>query len=123
MKRTRCHLYLLSANQVLLLVAATCCGLGATKSVWGQSISVRPQDGIADERLAIRLTGLKPKEPVVIRASMQDAEGKLWQSYAGGSQPRKDVNKVQIVRSLEDLLKKGGYRVIPSAVSMPEQGM
>ncbi len=83
MRRTHCHLYRLSVNQVLLLVAAACCGQGAAKPVWGQSISVRPQDGIVDERLAIRITGLKPKEPVIIRASMQDAEGRLWQSYAG----------------------------------------
>ena len=48
-----------------------------------QMIKVEPKDGLADERLTIQVTGLKPKQPVIIRASMKDADEQLWQSHAG----------------------------------------
>lgn len=48
----------------------------------GQAIVVHPLDGMMDERLAVAVTGLKPRQPVIIRASTQDADGRLWQSHA-----------------------------------------
>lgn len=51
--------------------------------VTGQTLSVQPPEAMMDERLAIKATNLKPHQPVVLRASVQDAEGKLWQSFAG----------------------------------------
>lgn len=57
--------------------------LSGTLLVRGQAIVVHPRDGMMDERLAVTVTGLKPRQPVIIRASMQDADGRLWQSYAG----------------------------------------
>jgi len=66
----------------LLFVLAVCCSLGAIP-VQGQVIEVRPQDGMMDERLMIIINGLQPRQPATVRASMQDAEGRLWQSFAG----------------------------------------
>ena len=36
-----------------------------------------------DEPITIRIIDLKPQQPIIVRASTQDADGKLWQSYAG----------------------------------------
>jgi hypothetical protein len=64
-----------------LLLLAAC--LGACLCARGQTLVVRPQDALMDERVAVRVADLKPRQPVVIRASTQDADGKLWQSFAG----------------------------------------
>ncbi len=49
----------------------------------GQTLSVNPADSLVDETLSIRVSSLKPNQPVIIRVSAQDANGKLWQSFAG----------------------------------------
>jgi dienelactone hydrolase len=67
--------------RALLCVLLAC--LSANVFVLGQTLVVQPQDGMMDERLYLSITHLKPRQPVIVRASTQDAEGKLWQSYAG----------------------------------------
>ena len=57
--------------------------VGLAPSVRGQTISVEPRDGLIDERFEVRVTGLLPHAPLVIRASMNDADGNVWQSWAG----------------------------------------
>lgn len=52
-------------------------------NAFGQRIEVLPKDGLVDQRLMIRVSGLKPGQPVIIRASMKDIDGNLWQSHAG----------------------------------------
>jgi dienelactone hydrolase len=66
-----------------LLVFLVCLGINAVPSACGQTLVVQPRDGMADERLAIRIANLKPRQPIVVRASTKDADGKLWQSHAG----------------------------------------
>jgi dienelactone hydrolase len=64
-------------------VLLVCLGINAASFVCGQTLAVQPRDGTADERLAVRIDDLKPRQPVVVRASTKDADGKLWQSHAG----------------------------------------
>jgi dienelactone hydrolase len=72
----------LSPRRLLALTLA-CFSLSATLRVHGQAIIVRPQDGMIDGPTTVRVAGLKPRQPVVVRASTKDADGRLWQSYAG----------------------------------------
>jgi hypothetical protein len=48
-----------------------------------QTLQITPADSLMDEPLSIRISALKPNQPVIIRATTQDANGKLWQSFAG----------------------------------------
>ncbi len=52
-------------------------------NAFGQTIEVSPKDGLVDQRLMIRVFGLKAGQPVIIRASMKDIDGNPWQSHAG----------------------------------------
>ena len=82
-----------SVARLLLFTVLLYLGVNGTLSVRGQTINVHPRDGMMDERLAINITGLKPRQPVIVRASAQDADGRLWQSYAGFfADPRGTVN-------------------------------
>jgi dienelactone hydrolase len=47
-----------------------------------QTITVSPQRIMADEPALIRVSGLRPAEPVVIRAELTDGGGNLWTSRA-----------------------------------------
>ena len=67
----------------LLVLALACLGAGVTHRAHGQAVVVQPQDGMIDGPISVRVTGLKPRQPVVVRASIKDADGKLWQSHAG----------------------------------------
>jgi dienelactone hydrolase len=49
----------------------------------GQKLSINPLDSLVDELLQIKITGLRPRQPVIIRASITDSNDKHWQSYAG----------------------------------------
>jgi dienelactone hydrolase len=50
---------------------------------WGQTLIITPTDSVMDETLSIRVSSLPPNQPIIIRASTQDTNGKLWQSFAG----------------------------------------
>ena len=67
----------------LLALTLACFSLSATLRVHGQAIAVRPRDGMADGPADITVTGLRPRQPIIVRASTTDADGRLWQSYAG----------------------------------------
>ena len=78
--------YLRDASSIiraLAVVMLMCLGISATMCVHGQTFIVQPRDGMMDEPIAIRIIDLKPQQPIIVRASTQDADGKLWQSYAG----------------------------------------
>lgn len=68
-------------GRALLFLVQACAS--ADLFVNGQTLTVRPLDSLVDERLNLTVAGLKPNQPVIIRASTQDADGKLWQAYAG----------------------------------------
>jgi dienelactone hydrolase len=82
MKQVRRYCYP-RAIRSLFFVALLYFGANTAMSVHGQTLVVHPRDGMMDERLAINVINLQPQQPVIIRASIQDADGKLWQSYAG----------------------------------------
>lgn len=55
--------------------------------LWAQmstppKITVDPDFGLIDNRVAIRATGLGPNEPVTVRATMNDARKREWSSQA-----------------------------------------
>jgi len=60
-----------------LLLLFFCAGSSA------QTIEVQAETGLLDEVLRIQVTGLRPGQAVIVRASMPDGEGRLWQSHAG----------------------------------------
>ena len=68
-------------DRALPVVTAVLFGL--TFHVRGQTILVEPGDGMMDARFEVRVGGLVPRAPVIVRASMNDADGNLWQSWAG----------------------------------------
>jgi hypothetical protein len=72
-----------SVIRLLSLAALLYLGVNGTPPARGQLIVIHPRGGMMDERLTINVTGLKPRQPVIIRASTQDTDGRLWQSYAG----------------------------------------
>jgi dienelactone hydrolase len=53
------------------------------RGIRAQDIHIYPKDGLVDERLTIRVSGLSSNQPAIIRAQMKDIDGRLWQSYAG----------------------------------------
>jgi dienelactone hydrolase len=67
----------------LRIFTLACLGLSATLRVPGQAIDVQPRDGMMDGPIYVKVNGLKPRQPVVVRATAKDADGRLWQSYAG----------------------------------------
>src|SRR5262245_28713887 len=75
-------LFLLILVSVLVSVAAIACG---------QTLVVQPRDGMSDERLVMKISSLKPRQPVTIRAMTQDADGRLWQSFAGFYADRRGI--------------------------------
>jgi len=48
-----------------------------------QTLQVEPQKALVDAPLTIRVTGLAPGQPAILRAAVPDAEGRLWQAHAG----------------------------------------
>jgi dienelactone hydrolase len=69
-------------NRAFAVLAALLVGLAP--SVYGQRISIEPRDGMIDERFEqVRVTGLTPRASLIVRASMNDSDGNLWQSRAG----------------------------------------
>ncbi|MCA1592733.1 MAG: acyl-CoA thioesterase/BAAT N-terminal domain-containing protein [Acidobacteria bacterium] len=46
------------------------------------SLSVSPGKALIDERVRVRVTGLRPRQDVTIKASMKDAGDRQWQSEA-----------------------------------------
>ena len=52
-------------------------------TIYGQTIQVYPEEGLVDERLTIRVTGLSSGQPAIIRAQMEDVDGRRWQSFSG----------------------------------------
>ena len=59
-----------------------CVLLGAANA-GAQKLSASPRESQMDERLQIKITGLRAAQPVIVRASVTDSDGRLWQSYAG----------------------------------------
>ena len=51
--------------------------------LWSQTISITPENILLDNRFSIKLSGLKPGEPVIIRARITDSSHRQWQSFAG----------------------------------------
>lgn len=64
---------------ILMLFSA---GITAEKTA-AQNLIVTPQDSLADEPLNIKVINLRPKQPVIIRASAHDSSNRTWQSFAG----------------------------------------
>lgn len=83
MRKTLFHQSLPAVIKAPLSALMICLSLSLSLSVCGQTIIVRPEDGMMDEPFNVRVTGLKPQRPVIVRASMQDADGKQWQAFAG----------------------------------------
>lgn len=46
------------------------------------ALAVTPASGLEDQPVDIRVSGLKPGEPVTLRASMQDLRNRMWQAEA-----------------------------------------
>lgn len=59
------------------------CILLAAADGYSQKLFVTPSESQMDERLHIKITGLRASQPVILRGSTTDSEGRLWQSYAG----------------------------------------
>ena len=55
----------------------------AAGSAAAQVIQIFPPEGPIDEPVAVRVEGLAPGQPFVLRAALKDAEGRDWQSWAG----------------------------------------
>src|SRR3954462_137829 len=47
-----------------------------------RQIDVEPSRALVDERIAIRLSGFEPGQPVTVRARMPDDQGRIWESSA-----------------------------------------
>src|SRR5262249_58179579 len=58
---------------------------------WEQTLVGKPRNGMSNERLVKKISSLKPRQPVTIRAMTQDADGKLWQSFAGFYADRRGI--------------------------------
>lgn len=48
-----------------------------------QSIQVSPNPALVSQKLVVRVQGLKPGQIIVLRAFLEDKNGRRWQSYAG----------------------------------------
>lgn len=75
----------------LVRVFITSLGLSVAGVAYGQTLVVQPLDGMSDERLIIKISNLKPRQPIIIRATSQDADGRLWQSFAGFYADRRGI--------------------------------
>ncbi len=49
----------------------------------GQILEVMPEASMVAQPLTVRATGLRPGQPVILRALSTDSEGQVWQSFAG----------------------------------------
>jgi hypothetical protein len=65
----------------LLFLVAVNIGFGGQANA--QTIEVTPNPALVDEKLDIRIRGLEPGKTVVVRAFLEDKDGRKWQSYAG----------------------------------------
>jgi dienelactone hydrolase len=57
--------------------------IGFSGRVNAQTIEVSPNPALVDEKLDIRIRGLEPGKTVVVRAFLEDKDGRKWESYAG----------------------------------------
>lgn len=55
----------------------------AAGSAAAQVIQISPPEGPIDEPFAVRIEGLPPGQPFILRAALKDDEGRDWQSWAG----------------------------------------
>jgi dienelactone hydrolase len=51
--------------------------------VSAQVVHINPSPALTDEPVQIRVTGLRPGQPAIIRATRLESTGRSWQSYAG----------------------------------------
>ena len=69
------------SSRWLLFLAVV--NIGFSGQANAQTIEVTPNPALVDEKLNVRIRGLEPGKTVVVRAFLEDKDGRKWESYAG----------------------------------------
>jgi hypothetical protein len=89
-----------------LLLGACLCFI-PTGLILAQTLEVTPTHVMADEPATVRVTGLKPHEHAILRATLEDGGGNPWASQAEFT-----ADDAGTVDTSKQAPVKGSYRIV-----------